>query len=133
MPKDKDHRFILANPDEPSTGQYAFTLYEQAHPIRGDKNTIAHFKKLLAGLRGERVTLHFNGVVNDPETGERETRFRIQRTFNYRRYSDLFGAGSAYASAVHFVRDKYSDYQLVAMSMSLDIADEADEDTEEEI
>lgn len=126
----KNRRFILANPDEPQAGDYAYGLYEKAHPIRGDAETVSHFKKELAGLRGERVTLFFNGKRIDAETDKEHT-FRLQRTFVFRKYADVFGAGSAYASAIHFMRDAHSDDELLIMSIALEIADDDAEDFEE--
>jgi hypothetical protein len=123
-------RLVLANPDEPKTGDYEFGLYEKAHPHFGDKETVARIKKGLRGLRGEKVRMFLKGSHGD---GEEVQRFRIQRTFNYRRYSDVFGPGSAYASAIHAVKDKYSDQQLVTYSLEFQIVDDDADDEDSEL
>lgn len=125
----KERRFIVANPDEPKTGDFEYSLYDKAHPTHGDPETIAYMKKGLRGLRGERLKMTFNGSHID-EDGTPH-RFRIQRTFNYRNYTDVFGPGSAYASAIHAVRDKYSNETLVTYSIAFDILDEEDEEDDD--
>lgn len=131
MPPDKaPRRFALVNPDEPRSGDFAYGLYEKAHPIRGDAETIAYYKKALKGLRGRRVKLTFNGKRVDPESGK-ERNFRVQRTFQFRKYSDVFGSGSAYASAIHVIRDAHSDEELAVLSISIEEADDSDDDEDE--
>lgn len=131
MAKEREaKRLILANLDEPRAGQYEFSLYKQAHPVSGKPDVIARMKKELAGLRGHRVVMHFNGAHVD---AEKETKhFRLKRVFNYRNYNDLFGAGGAYGSAIRYIRDAYSDETLITYSISIEIADEDDEDDEED-
>lgn len=126
---DADKRLILVNPDEPRAGDYAYSLYDKAHPYTGDPETIAHFKKELAGLRGERVRLVFNGMRKDADGNEH--RFRLTRTFNFRNYKDVFGPGSAYARALHAQRDKHSDDQFVTFSVALEVL-EIDNEPEDE-
>lgn len=122
-------RRVLANPDEPRAGDFQYSLYDKAHPVHGDPDTIARLKKELRGLRGEKVTVVFKGAHVDEEGTAH--RFRLQRTFNYRQYGDMFGPGSAYADAVHFIRDKYSNEELVTYSFDVEVADDDDENEEE--
>jgi hypothetical protein len=119
-------RVVLTNPDEPRAGDYAFQLYDNAHPINGDPETIARMKAALRGLRGEEVTMVFKGHRVDSDTGETK-RFRVTRNFTLNSYSDVFGPGSAYASAAHYVRDKYSSDELLMDSIEIEEYDGGDD------
>lgn len=129
MAKEREaRRVILANPDEPRAGDYSYGLYDKAHPVFGEADTIAYLKKQLRGLRGERITVEFKGVrINDE--GE-SRRFTVKRTGVYRQYASMFGPGSFYASAMHAVRERYSDETLVTHSIVITIASDDDEDDE---
>ena len=120
-----ERRRILANPDEPKTGDYAFGLYDKAHPIKGKPETIKAIKRELRGYRGEWVTMYAYGMREDAETGD-EKRFKFKHTFLYRKYSDVFGPGSAYGAIVHAVRDKYSEDALTTFHLDIEFADPAD-------
>lgn len=121
-------RVILANPDEPRAGDYSYGIYDKAHPVFGDKATVDYFRGQLRGLRGERVTMKVNGVRVD-EDGESH-RFVIRRTFTLNRYSDVFGPGSAYGSAIHAQREAHSDDTLVTHSLTIEPATDEDDDYE---
>lgn len=111
-------RVLLANPDEPAAGDFAYMLYDKAHPIHGDPETINRFRRELRGLRGQEVTLKMRGSRLDDEGNER--RFVARRTFTLNRYSDVFGAGSAFASALHDVRERHSDEELTIYEVSIE-------------
>lgn len=121
-------RIIIANPDEPRAGDYTYGIYEKAHPVHGDPKTQNYFRSQLRGLRGDRVSMHVKGIRIDEDGNEK--RFSVKRTFTLNRYSDVFGPGSAYASAVHAIRDKHSDDTLVTTSLVIEPADDDDEDYE---
>lgn len=91
---------------------------------------MSRLKKSLSGLRGERVRLVFNGFRQDEEGNK--TRFRATRTFNYRKYGDVFGPGSAYASALHWQRDKHSSDQFVTVSIGLEVIEIDDDEPDDE-
>lgn len=130
MATNRNKRVLIVNPDEPRAGDYAYGLYDKAHPNYGDPDTVEHFRKQLAGLRGERVRLVINGQ-RTTDDGE-EKRFRLTRTFNYRNYRDVFGPGSAFASAMHAQRDAHSEDQLVAFSVALEVLDIEDDEYDED-
>ncbi len=121
-------RIILANPDEPRAGDYSYGLYDKAHPVFGEAETIAYMKKQLRGLKGERITVEFKGVRIDDD-GESK-RFTVKRTGTYRQYSSMFGPGSLYASAMHAVRERHSDETLVTHSIVITAASGDDDDGE---
>lgn len=120
MAKERKARVILVNPDEPRAGDYSYGLYDKAHPIFGEAETIAYMKQQLRGLRGEEVTMTFKGIRIDDEGTSR--RFTVARTFKLRQYSDVFGPGSAYASAIHAVRERHSAETLVTHSITVEAA-----------
>jgi hypothetical protein len=111
-------RILIANPDEPRAGDYAYQLYDKAHPVFGDPEVIASMRRQLRGLRGETVVMRVKGAHID-EDGTVH-RFTARRTFVMNRYSDVFGPGSAYASMVHAVREKHSDEVLVTYAIEID-------------
>lgn len=119
-------RNILANPDEPATGDYSYGLYDKTHPSFGDVDMIAYMKRQLRGLRGQRVTMVFQGAHIDEFNKIRK--FNVKRTFTINRYSDVFGPGSAYASAIHAVRELHSHETLVTYSLTVEPADPEAED-----
>lgn len=129
MAKERKKRVILANPDEPRAGDFAFQFYDKAHPTHGDRETVNRLRRELRGLAGEHVTMTFNGKRTDPDTGDRH-RFRIRRTFKLENYRSVFGPGSAFASAIHYIRDEHSDEELVIDTFSIEEADDFDEDEE---
>ncbi len=131
MAKERGKRVVIANPDEPRAGDYAFSLYDNTHPDRGDPATVARMKAALRGLRGEEVTMVFKGKHTSADTGEAK-RFTVKRKFTLTSYRDVFGPGSAFASAVHWVRDKYSDDELTIDSFEIEESSYGDEDSEEE-
>lgn len=125
-------RRIVANPDEPRTGDHQYQMYDKLHPMHGDPQEIARVKRQLAGLRGEWVKLTFKGArIVDGDEGTEEKRFKLVRTFAYRSYRDVFGPGSAYASIIHFIRNKYSRDTLVTYELDIEIAEDEDSDTDE--
>lgn len=111
-------RTIIANPDEPNTGDFAYGLYDKAHPVFGDQQTIDYFRGQLKGLRGKEIKTTFRGMRRDEDGTER--RFNVTRTFKAKSYNDFFGPGSAYASAMHQVREKYSDEELIILSFEIE-------------
>ncbi len=129
MAKERRKRVVLANPDEPRAGDYAYGLYDKSHPVHGDPATIKRLRDSLKGLRGEEVTMTFRGKRLDPDTGAAK-RFRIKRTFTLNSYRDVFGPGSAYASAVHFIRDAHSGDELVVDDFVIEESEYGDEDSE---
>lgn len=119
-----ERRRILANADEPSTGDYDFGFYNKAHPVFGDPDTIKRIKRELRGLRGEWVTVIASGLRED-ENGD-EHRYRFKRTVLYSHYEALFGPGSAYADIVHSIVEKYSDDALTTLHLDIEITPEED-------
>jgi hypothetical protein len=121
-------RVILANDNEPRAGDFAFDFYRKAHPVTGDSETVGRLKSELKGLRGQEITVKFNGKHIDSDSGDVK-KFVVTRRLTYRQYADLFGPGSAYASAASYIRDKYSNDTLVIGTITID--DESDEDDNE--
>lgn len=119
MAKERKARVIVVNPDEPRAGDYSYGLYDKAHPVFGEPDTIDYMKKQLRGLRGEDVVMTFKGIRIDDEGNEK--RFTVRRAFTMRQYSDVFGPGSAYASAIHAVRERHSDETLVTHTLTVEI------------
>lgn len=115
----KDRRRIIANPDEPRAGDHGYQLYNKAHPISGNQDTISDMKKQLRGLRGKTVRVTINGAHIDPDTLQ-PRRFTASRVIDYNMYSDMFGPGSAYASALHDVKERYSNDVLVTYSIDIE-------------
>jgi hypothetical protein len=111
-------RHILANPEQPRAGDFAFPFYDKTRPILGLQSYIDRLKKELRGLSGERITATFNGGRKNVETGEHR-RWTAHRTFVYNRYSDMFGPGSAYLSAIRAVRQRYSDWEIIIYSIDI--------------
>lgn len=128
MARERKKRVVLMNPDEPRAGDYAYQLYDHTHPLNGEPETVSRMRKALKGLRGEEVTLTFNGQ-HISEDGEKR-RFSIKRTFTLNRYADVFGPGSAFASAIHYVRDKHSGDELLVHNFTIEESDFGDEDSE---
>lgn len=118
-------RVIPTNPDEPKAGDYSYGLYDKAHPVFGDPDTVAYFKRELRGLRGEHVTVTFKGVRIDDDGETR--RFNVRRTIKYNQYSDMFGPGSAFASATHAIRERHSDETLVTQQIIIEHASDEDD------
>lgn len=127
----KARRHVIANPDEPRAGQYDFSYYKSTHPVTGNRETIKNVKKELRGLRGHRVTMWVNGWHTSTDDPENPVHFRLKRVFNFRKYDDAFGPGSAYHSAIKYIRDQYSDDQLGTTSITFEVADDDEEDSEE--
>jgi len=123
-------RVVIANEDEPKTGDYAYNFYDNTHPLNGQPEEIARMRRALRGLKGEEVTLTFKGLWKDAETG-REHAFKVRRTFQLNTYRDAFGPVSAYASAIRYVRDKHSDDVIAIQSIVIEEAEPGDEDSEE--
>lgn len=113
-------RHILANMDEPKAGDYSYGLYDKAHPVHGDPDTIARIKKELRGLRGRDVRVIIRGARIDEDGKAR--RFTASREITLNRYSDLFGPGSAYGSVMHAVRERHSGDTLVTYEITLEEA-----------
>lgn len=129
MPIERKKRVIIANPDEPRAGDYAYSFYDKTHPVFGQAEDIARMKKEIRGLRGETVTMRFSG--RHKAQGEPEKKFTITRVFKLTGYDSVFGPGSAYGSAIHTIRDKYSNDKLVIDKITIDATSGGDEDTDE--
>lgn len=112
-------RKIIVNPDEPSTGDNGFSLYDAAHPVFGEADVINYLRKNLKGLRRKIVRMKVSGMY-------REQGGRVEKRFNFtsqphkiNSYSDLFGTGSLYGKTLHRIVEKDSDDQIVVTSITL--------------
>jgi hypothetical protein len=88
---DKKRR-IIANPDDPATGEYTFGYYRQTRPRVGEADDIARARKELRGLSGKTVRITVHGQrynANDPND-VRPTK-NVARAVIHR-YGDVFGA-----------------------------------------
>ena len=111
-------RTIIANSSEPKTGDFAFTYYEKVHPVTGNKADIDAVRNELRGLRGHEVLMTIHGArISD--SGETR-RFTSRRTFTLNRYTDLFGSGSAYTSAIRGAIERNSDDTLVTYNITIE-------------
>lgn len=111
-------RRILANPDEPNAGDFAFGLYDKAHPVFGDPWTIGYMRGQLQGLGGKHVKVVLRGRRKS-EDGEYH-RWTVTRSLTLRNYNDVFGPGSVMASGLHQIRDKYSEDILILDSFDIE-------------
>lgn len=125
----RERMTVKANPHEEKAGDFAYTLYEKAHPLRGEIETQEYWHKALKPYYGKRVRFTINGYVTDPKTKER-TRIFIQRVGNLENYADMFGAGSLYYDGVKAVRNRHSEGELVVTSVTTELASAKDKDTE---
>lgn len=130
MAIERKRRVVLANPEEPKAGDFAYGFYDRTHPVDGDPEEIARMKRAIRGLLGETVTMRFGGEHIDDDGMSKK--FTITRRFKLTNYDSVFGPGSAYASAIHTIRDKYSSDELVITKFTIDVASGDDEDSEEE-
>jgi hypothetical protein len=126
---DDPKRVVIVNEDEPRTGDYAYNFYDNTHPVNGDAAEIARMRRALRGLRDKDVTLTFRGNWQDDNGVEHN--FRVRRTFQLHTYRDAFGPGSAYASAIRYVRDKHSDNVINIVSFVIEESEPGDQDSEE--
>lgn len=117
------------DPDEESSGDFAYTLYDAAHPMTGEPETVALWKGRASQYYGERVRVSLNGFRVDPKTGKR-VRIFIRRVGQLDGYGDLFGPGSLYAKAAKVVRNRGSEDELVITSVTIERADENESDEE---
>lgn len=127
MPRERKGKVIkeiVTNTDEPKVGDFAFTVYDNTHPINGSSE-VDRFRKEMKGLRGKTITLRVKGFrVGDDEKAKR---FNRTRTFTVHRYNDIFGPGGAYLSIIKEVKDQNSDDTLVATSIQVEEPSEDDE------
>lgn len=132
MAKERNKRRLIVNPNEKKAGDFAYGLYNKVHPFHGDQDLVKQLKRQLKGLRGHRVKITIRGQREDDETGDAH-RFSISRHVNYRKFWDVFGPGSAYASALHAYRDKHSEDALSVTHIDIEEVDldevEFDEET----
>jgi hypothetical protein len=134
MPRERKERvFINPNPDEDSgAGDYQYGFYDKAHPVFGLSEIVKEIKSSLRGLRGEwiRMYVHASAKPADATDEEEARQFRLQRTFLYRNYTDVFGPGSAFASVVHWFRENHSDEVLAVHELEFEMVDEEEVDAE---
>lgn len=127
---------VKANPDDEDSdedsdsGDFAYQLYDNAHPLHGDTDTIARWHNRLKPLYGSRLRLTLNGYTTDPATGKR-TRTYIRRVGFVAGYGDVFGPGALYSKAIKTVRNRHSVDELVVTSVTVELADDADVDDED--
>jgi len=114
-----EKRRIIINEDDPQTGDFGFTVYDDAHPKTGKEGVIERYKKSLTGLRGHEVTVTVRGVRVDPESA-RETRWSAKRSLVLNSYSDLFGANGVLISALKSQMKRDSDSELDVTSITID-------------
>jgi len=113
-----DKRVIIANPDEPKTGDFGFQFYHDARPIDGDDDTKRRAAKALRGLRGKEITVTVRGQRISESGKKRE--WVSRRTVEFNTYSDVFGSGGAYHSALKGQMKKNSSWSLVTMSITVE-------------
>jgi hypothetical protein len=110
---------ILANPDEPTTGDYMYGLYDKTHPLNGLKDEISRMRGALRGFGGKEVKLTVRGSRIDEETGT-EKRFKYSEKFQLNNYRDVFGPGGAYSAVLRNVRQKGSDDVIVTHELIIE-------------
>jgi hypothetical protein len=126
----RQRQTIKANPDEVSAGDFAYQLYDNAHPLHGDPDTKDRWESILRDYYGRRVLVTMNGYRTNPETGERH-RIQIKRVRKIDGYGDMFGPGSVYGKMAKVVRNIASEDELVTTSLTLELADDDAEDSED--
>lgn len=99
--------------------------------MTGEHDVIELWHKRLKGYYGQRVRLSLNGFRVDPKTGKRRRIF-IRRVGQLDGYGDMFGPGSLYAKAARTVRNRGSEDELVVTSLTVELADDDDDDAESE-
>jgi hypothetical protein len=127
--KARARKTVKTNPLEESAGEWAYVLYDDAHPLHGDASTKAKWDADLAPYYGKTIRLTLNGWRKNPKTNKTRRIF-IRRIATLNAYSDFFGPGSMYAKALKVVRDIASDDELVISSLTIEEASEGDTDTE---
>lgn len=86
-----DKREILANPEQPRTGQNGFDLYDQIRPgFTRDAETMKYFRQQLKGLRGQSVTLTVEGERQRGSGAKRG--WRASRRFVFDEFDDFLDA-----------------------------------------
>lgn len=113
-------RRITANPDEPSTGDFAYGISNAAHPVTGRSSTLNYLDKQLDPFYGREVRVRIAFGRIDPDSGDVLGRVNATRTFELNEYSDMFGPGSAYADALHAVKSRHSPDELVVYSFTIE-------------
>lgn len=124
------HRHVFkANPDEVAAGDFAYQLYDNAHPLHGDPDTIALWDERLREFYGSWVRVTLNGYRTDPATGGRHRIF-IRRLVLAEGYSSVFGPGGVYGKMCKVVRNRGSEDELVTTSLTVELAEDGDDDGE---
>lgn len=65
------------------------------------------------------------------KAGSPKKAFTVRRRFVMRHYEDAFGPGSAYASAIHSIRERYSDHKIVVTRIIFNLASEGAGDSDD--
>lgn len=122
---------VKANPYEEKAGDFAYTLYDSAHPLHGDIAVRERWEAKLKPYYGKRVRITVNGYTINPDT-EDKTRTFIRRVGQLDGYASMFGPGSLYSKAIKVVRNRHSTDELDVTSLTIELADDGDTDGESE-
>lgn len=127
----RQRQTFKANDDEPEAGDFAYALYDKAHPVNGEHETIEEWHGRLKRYYGKKIRITVNGFRANPDDEEDRHRIFIRRVGVVRGYADVFGPGSLFARALRVVRNIASQAELVVSSVTFELADESDEDEED--
>lgn len=121
-----DKRKLIINEEDPRTGDYGFTVYDDAHPINGDPEVRNRFRKQLRGLRGKELTVTVRGTRVTQSGKERN--WSARRTIELNRYDDIFGASGVLIEALKSQMKRNSDDELNVLSLTIEEATGEDDE-----
>lgn len=88
-------RRIIANPDDPATGEYSFNFYSYTRPRVGSQRDIDRVRSQLRGLSGKEIRVTAIGQRFDADNPRNVRTTRNSTTLTMHRYGDLFGPDGA--------------------------------------
>lgn len=113
-----DKRTLIINPEDPRTGDNAFTVYDDAHPLSGKDYLRDRFRRSLKGLRGEEITVTVRG---ERQTSAGKSRnWSARRTVVLNQYGDIFGASGVLLSALKSQMKRNSDDKITVQAITIE-------------
>lgn len=87
--RDPDRIEVITNPDDPTFGEFAFTVYDNFHPVSG--RDTADMKRALRGWANHNIRFGVVGYTINWKASSKKKGWRDWRHLRLRRYRDLFG------------------------------------------
>lgn len=116
---DPDRIEVVTNPNDPPFGEFAFTVYDDYHPVGGPRKK--WMRQKLRGWAGSTITFGVMGYRKSWRGGSGHARnhWRAWKHLRLERYNDLFGSEGVLLQIIKKQLSADSGHELVITQFTI--------------